>query len=80
MVQAAERGELTLDPNPVGCLACHERVARTRGCCTRCYTRHKKAVRVGETTWAALEAAGLVLPAQPVSSVWRHWMLSKGER
>ena len=67
---------MTLDANPVGCLACQERVARTRGCCTRCYTRHQKAVAQGKTTWARLEAAGLVLPAQPVGRGWRHWSIS----
>ena len=73
MVQAAEGGAVTLDANPVGCLACQERVARTRGCCTRCYSRHKNAVTRGKTTWAALVAAGLALPAQPVGRAWRPW-------
>jgi hypothetical protein len=59
---------------PVSCLTCRERVARTRGVCPRCYTRHKLAVARGETTWAALEAAGLVLPAQPGRG-WRDWNL-----
>ena len=67
-----------MDANPVGCLTCHERVARLRGICTRCHTRHRKAVRVGNTTWAALEAAGLVLPAQPVGAGWRHWEIRPG--
>ena len=78
MVQAAEGGELTLDANPVGCLACHERVARTCGCCTPCYTRHKKAVAQGKTTWAALVAVGLVLPAQPLGAGWRRWEIRPG--
>ena len=63
MVQAVEEGGLTLDANPVGCLTCHERVARLRGICTRCHTRHRKAVRVGNTTWAALVAAHSAMPA-----------------
>jgi putative SOS response-associated peptidase YedK len=41
-------------------------VARTRGVCARCYTRHKNAVARAEATWAALGAAGLALPTQPV--------------
>ena len=61
-----------MDANPVGRLACQERVARTRGCCTRCDPRHQKAVAQGEATWARLEAAGLVLPAQPGGRGWRH--------
>ena len=68
---------------PLSCLACRERLAHLRGVCPRCYTRHKNAVARGETTWAALEAAGLVLPAQPAGCAWRHWHLSAeagGER
>ena len=67
-----------MDANPVGCLTCHERVARTRGCCTRCHTRHKKAVAQGKTTWAALVAVGLVLPAQPQGAGWRRWEIRPG--
>jgi hypothetical protein len=64
-------------PNtPLYCLTCRARLARSRGNCPRCYTRHKKAVARGKTTWAALEAAGLVLPARPQGEGWRHWSLS----
>ena len=62
---------------PSSCLACRERVAHLRGVCPRCYTRHKNAVARGETTWAALVAAGRALPAQPAGRGWRHWTLSK---
>ena len=48
----------------IACLTCHERVASNRGCCYRCYKRHCAHVRAGKITWAALEAAGLALPAK----------------
>ena len=53
------------------CLTCHERLAQLRGVCPRCYKRHTKAVAGGKTTWAALEAAGVILPAQPAGWAWR---------
>jgi hypothetical protein len=51
-------------PDPIGCLTCHRRVARTRGCCNSCYVRHYKAVAKGQATWRELEQQDLVLPAQ----------------
>ena len=33
----------------------------SRGVCTSCYSSHRYAVRVGKTTWNALEQAGAVL-------------------
>jgi len=56
---------------PLSCLACRERLAHLRGVCPRCYTRHKNAVARGETTWAALVAAGAVLPARSAGWAWR---------
>jgi hypothetical protein len=35
-----------------------------RGLCFRCYGRWRSEIKRGETSWAALEAAGLALPAQ----------------
>jgi hypothetical protein len=61
---------------PLVCLSCRERLAHTRGLCERCYGRAGKAVRAGKATWAALEAAGLALPAVPVGAAWRRWPLS----
>jgi hypothetical protein len=55
------------------CLTCRERAAATRGCCNRCYERHRSAVRAGKTTWAALEAEGLALPAVPRGRAWRRY-------
>ena len=46
------------------CLSCHGRAAQCRGLCVPCYNRLAVAVRHGETTWAALEAAGQALPAK----------------
>src|SRR4051794_1070648 len=43
------------------CLSCRERLPRSRGLCPTCYDRSGRAVRAGETTWSALEAAGLAL-------------------
>lgn len=43
------------------CLRCGV-MARTRGVCVKCYDHYRNLVRDGETTWADLEAAGLVLP------------------
>lgn len=40
-----------------------ERDAVTRGVCRSCYTTLYLRVEKGETTWAALEKAGLVLPS-----------------
>jgi hypothetical protein len=57
-------------PAPLSCLTCRQRVVDRRGCCPRCYQRHRLAVADGETTWQALEAAGLVLPPQPKGKVW----------
>jgi hypothetical protein len=62
---AADEGNVTSPATPLSCLACHERVAHLRGVYTRCDTRHKKAVKSGATTWPALVAAGLALPARP---------------
>ena len=53
------------------CLTCRERLAQLRGVCPRCYKRHFKAVRTGQTTWAALLAAGAILPAQSAGWAWR---------
>ena len=55
-------------------------VCVTRGCCERCYGRHRRAVARGKKTWAELEAAGLTLPVQPPGKGWRKWSLGAGER
>jgi hypothetical protein len=68
--------ELTSPPPAAPCLSCRERVAHCRGLCNRCYTRAGHAVRSGETTWAALVAAGLALPARPAGRGWRHWEIN----
>jgi hypothetical protein len=54
--------ELTSPAAP--CLSCHGRAAQCRGLCVPCYNRLAVSVRHGETTWAALEAAGQALPAK----------------
>ena len=59
-------------PQPVACLTCHERIAYKRGCCMRCYHRHRNDVATGETTWAKLERRRLALPAQAKGSGWRQ--------
>jgi hypothetical protein len=58
--------------DPVVCLTCRKHVAVCRGNCSTCYRRYSSAVRAGQTTWAALEAAGSVLPAAPVGRAWRR--------
>ena len=55
---------MTLPAGPPPCLSCRERAAPCRGLCVLCYNRLAVAVRHGETTWAALEAAGRALPAK----------------
>jgi hypothetical protein len=45
------------------CLTCGKHIAECRGCCSTCYRRHCLAVRAGQTTWVALEAAGKALPS-----------------
>ena len=47
------------------CLSCRKREAHTRGVCVSCYRRLVKQVGRGKTTWAALEAAGLLAPVKP---------------
>ena len=61
----------------VGCLTCRQRLARTRGCCPACYTKHLKAVTRGEVSWAQLEQRGLVLPAQQKNN--RAWVRHRGQ-
>ena len=56
--------ELTSPPPAAPCLSCQERASQCRGLCVPCYNRLAVAVRHGETTWAALEAAGRALPAK----------------
>ena len=56
---------------PLACLTCRERIGSRRGVCPRCLARHQTAIRQGKTTWAALEAAGKILPAQAVGHAWR---------
>jgi hypothetical protein len=62
-------------PAPPRCLSCRERLRLCRGLCRFCYERLGKAVRVGKTTWAALEASGEALPATPRGSAWRRFNL-----
>ena len=50
---------------PASCLSCRKREAHTRGVCASCYRRLVKQVSEGKTTWAALEAAGLLAPVKP---------------
>jgi hypothetical protein len=64
--------DLTMPTPPRPCLSCRERLPRSRGLCNRCHLRLGRAVRSGETTWARLEAAGLVLPAAPAGTAWRR--------
>jgi hypothetical protein len=56
------------------CLTCRKHIAVHRGCCATCYKRHGNAVRAGQTTWEALEAAGRALPAQSRRKGWPNWM------
>ena len=53
---------------PLRCLLCPRTVGR-RGLCAHHYKQACGAVGSGQTTWAALEAAGKALPA--VRSPWR---------
>jgi hypothetical protein len=57
--------------NPLSCLTCNQRIARKRGNCYRCYTRHEKDVLAGKTTWAELEQKGLALVLKPRGHAWR---------
>ena len=59
----------------VACLTCHKHMQVTRGCCATCYKRYCIAVRAGQTTWAALEAAGRALPAVPPGKTWRRFQI-----
>jgi hypothetical protein len=61
---------VTTPTGPLSCLACRERVPRTRGLCERCHGRARKAIARGETTWAALEARGLALPPEKRGDSW----------
>ena len=55
---------MTALAGPPSCLSCCERAAQCRGLCVPCSNRLAVSVRHGEITWAALEAAGLALPAK----------------
>ena len=57
------------------CLSCHGRASQCRGLCVPFHNRLAVSLRHGETTWAALEAAGQALPARPTGETWRHWNL-----
>jgi hypothetical protein len=52
------------------CLACRERLPRTRGLCDRCHGRARRAVARGETSWAELEVGGQALPPQKMGHAW----------
>ena len=59
-----------------GCI----RLAWNRGACKSCYSRHAWSVRQGKTTWAELEAVGLVRPAQSSFDLGRKWRRQGGDR
>jgi hypothetical protein len=61
----------------ISCLTCHHYAARTRGCCERCYYRHRQAVNAGQTTWPDLESRRLVAPARPRGHAWRGWKMGQ---
>ena len=63
--------ELTSTPPAAPCLSCQGRAAQCRGLCVPCYNRLAVSVRHGETTWAALEAAGQALPAKRLGRRFR---------
>ena len=67
---------MTTPAAPAFCLTCHERATQMCGVCPGCYRRHRMVVADGKTTWAALEAAGQVLPAQPPGKAWRNFTVS----
>jgi hypothetical protein len=67
-----------MSAGPLCCLSCRERAAHVRGCCDRCYSRHKQAVARGLATWAGLVKAGLALEAQPAGLAWRGFTLRAG--
>ena len=47
-----------------------DRAGTSHGLCHSHAEAYRKRVRLGETTWAALEAAGLALPAKPKHRYW----------
>jgi len=55
---------VTLPAGPPPYRSRRERAAQCRGLCVPCYNRLAVSVRHGETTWAALEAAGQALLAK----------------
>jgi hypothetical protein len=44
-----------------------------RGCCRKCYTRARNLIRKGETSWEALEKAGITQPLIPDQSGMPGW-------
>lgn len=60
-------------PLPARCIACNAATIGSnracRGNCQRCYKAHRLMVVAGETTWAELERAGVVLAPQPKNLV-----------
>lgn len=57
------------------------RLGEFRGLCRNCYAQASALVRQGQTTWAALEAAGKTLPGikrgrMKTADATREWLLS----
>ena len=70
ILPAKVQEEAPMIDESIGCKRCHRRIARTRGQCVSCYATSGKAVRAGETTWAALEAEGKASTKKPKNPHW----------
>jgi hypothetical protein len=46
---------------PLCCVPKCSRVSISRGMCQSCYVQARRSIKIGMTTWAALEAEGLAI-------------------
>lgn len=53
----------------IGCVNCKERIRRKRGVCPNCYTKFRRLIAKGETSWDELEKQGKALPILPIEEV-----------
>jgi hypothetical protein len=61
-VKVAQKAKRKTSAEPVCIIEGCERPQFTRDICHACYSVHRRSVLRGDTTWEALEAAGLIGP------------------
>ena len=59
--------------------ACEHYFKYARGCCRKCYGRARNLIKKGETSWEALEKAGItqpLIPDQPGMPGWKRQLFN----